>query len=89
MNQTIESKNKMLVLKAFDTLFNKHDYAGSLPDCEQALGPAPDDQIMLVAAATAAEQIGDKAKAAKYYKHLLELDKNNQQAKDGLSRVGG
>jgi hypothetical protein len=26
MNQTIESKNKALVLEAFDALFNKHDY---------------------------------------------------------------
>jgi len=70
-------------------LFNKHDYAGALPDCEQTLGPAPDDQVMLVATATSAEQTGDKAKAAKYWRHLLELDKNNQQAKDGLARTGG
>ena len=27
MNQTIEEKNKALVLEAFDTLFNKRDYA--------------------------------------------------------------
>ena len=27
MNQTIEEKNKELVIKAFDTLFNKRDYA--------------------------------------------------------------
>ena len=27
MNHTVESKNKALVLEAFDTLFNKHDYA--------------------------------------------------------------
>jgi len=27
MTQTIESKNKALVLEAFDTLFNKRDYA--------------------------------------------------------------
>ncbi len=27
MSQTIEEKNKALVLKAFDTLFNKPDYA--------------------------------------------------------------
>jgi predicted SnoaL-like aldol condensation-catalyzing enzyme len=27
MNQTVEGKNKELVLKAFDTLFNKRDYA--------------------------------------------------------------
>jgi predicted SnoaL-like aldol condensation-catalyzing enzyme len=29
MSQTIESKNKALVLKAFDTLFNKRDYAAA------------------------------------------------------------
>jgi predicted SnoaL-like aldol condensation-catalyzing enzyme len=27
MNQTQEEKNKELVLRAFDILFNKHDYA--------------------------------------------------------------
>src|SRR5712675_3502549 len=31
MNQTIEEKNKELVLKAFDTLFNKRDYAAAQP----------------------------------------------------------
>jgi predicted SnoaL-like aldol condensation-catalyzing enzyme len=29
MNQTIEEKNKELVLKAFDTLLNKRDYAAA------------------------------------------------------------
>ena len=29
MNQTIEEKNKELVLKAFDTLFNKRDYTAA------------------------------------------------------------
>ena len=29
MNQTIEEKNKQLVLKAFDILFNKRDYAAA------------------------------------------------------------
>jgi predicted SnoaL-like aldol condensation-catalyzing enzyme len=29
MEQTIESKNKTLVLEAFDTLFNKRDYAAA------------------------------------------------------------
>ncbi|MGA7622075.1 MAG: ester cyclase [Candidatus Acidiferrales bacterium] len=28
-NETIESKNKALVLRAFDTLFNKRDYAAA------------------------------------------------------------
>jgi predicted SnoaL-like aldol condensation-catalyzing enzyme len=29
MNQTVESKNKALVLEAFDALFNKRDYAAA------------------------------------------------------------
>ena len=29
MNQTMEEKNKALVLAAFDTLFNKRDYAAA------------------------------------------------------------
>ena len=29
MNQAVEGKNKELVLKAFDTLFNKRDYAAA------------------------------------------------------------
>src|SRR2546426_4398655 len=29
MGQTIQEKNKTLVLEAFDTLFNKRDYAGA------------------------------------------------------------
>jgi predicted SnoaL-like aldol condensation-catalyzing enzyme len=32
MNQTIESKNKALVLEAFDTLFNKRDYVAAERD---------------------------------------------------------
>ncbi len=29
MSQTIQEKNKALVLEAFDTLFNKRDYAAA------------------------------------------------------------
>jgi hypothetical protein len=29
MNQTVESKNKALVVEAFDTLFNKRDYGAA------------------------------------------------------------
>jgi len=29
MNQTLESKDKALLLEAFDTLFNKRDYAAA------------------------------------------------------------
>lgn len=71
------------------TLFNKKEFAKALPDCEFTLGSAPDDKNMLYATAVSAEQTGDKAKAAKYYGHLLKLDPGNQQAKDGLARTGG
>ena len=40
MNQTIESKNKALVLEAFDTLFNKRDYAAAERYWSPALHPA-------------------------------------------------
>jgi tetratricopeptide (TPR) repeat protein len=70
-------------------LFNKQDFAGALPDCEITLTAAPDDPKMLYATAMSAEQTGDKAKAAKYYKHLLDLDHGNSQASEGLKRVGG
>jgi Flp pilus assembly protein TadD len=70
-------------------LFNKHNFAGALPDCEMTLTSAPDDPKMLYATAMSAEQTGDKAKAARYYKHMLDLDHGNAQASDGLKRVGG
>ena len=70
-------------------LFNKQDFAGALPDCEVTLTAAPDDPKMLYATAMSAEQTGDKARAAKYYKHLLDLDHGNTQASEGLKRVGG
>lgn len=70
-------------------LFNKHDFANALPDCEFTLGSAPDDQNMLYATAVSAEQTGDKAKAAKYYKHLHDLNPSDARATDGLKRVGG
>jgi len=31
MNRTIEEKNKDLILNAFDTLFNKRDFAAAEP----------------------------------------------------------
>lgn len=71
------------------TLFNAKNFAGALPDCELALTAAPDDQNMLSAVSQASEQLGNKARAAAAYKHWLELDPNNQVAKDGLKRTGG
>jgi hypothetical protein len=36
MSQTIQEKNKALVLDAFDTLFNERDYAAAeKPPCSQ------------------------------------------------------
>ena len=69
-------------------LFNKKDFAGALPDCEMALKSAPDDKSVLLAISQAAEQTGNKARAAVAYKHLLELDPGNAVATAGLKRVG-
>jgi len=44
---------------------------------------------MLYAAAMSAEQTGDKAKAAKFYKHLHELNPGDARATEGLQRTGG
>jgi tetratricopeptide (TPR) repeat protein len=71
------------------SLFNRHDFAGSLPDCDIALNKAPDDKGLLLAVSQAAEQTGDKAKATKAYRHLLELDPGNKTAQEGLKRLGG
>ena len=35
MKQTIESKNKELVLEAFDTLFNKRNRSETVRRCQQ------------------------------------------------------
>lgn len=44
MKQTIEDKNKALVLKAFDTLFNKRDYAAA-----ESMAVAADRALFVIA----------------------------------------
>ena len=70
-------------------LFNKKDFAGALPDCEKALAATPNDKNILTALSQAAEQTGNKPRAADAYRKLLALDPGNQTAIEGLKRVGG
>ncbi len=70
-------------------VFNKKDFAGALPDCEKALASAPDDKNLLLAASQAAEQTGNRARAAELYRKLLTVDPGNPVATEGLKRVGG
>lgn len=70
-------------------LFNRKDFAGALPDCEKALEAAPQDKNLLLAASQAAEQAGNRPRAAELYKRLLALDPGNAVAAEGLKRVGG
>ena len=70
-------------------LFNRKDFAGALPDCEKALEAAPQDKNLLLAASQAAEQSGNRARAAELYRKLLALDPANPTATEGLKRVGG
>lgn len=70
-------------------LFNRKDFAGALPDCEKALVAAPNDKNLLTAASQAAEQLGDRARAADYYRRLLAADPGNPVATEGLKRTAG
>lgn len=70
-------------------LFNKKDFAGALPDCEKALTKITTDKDLMVATAQAAEQTGNRARAAEVFKQLLALDPGNTIATEGLKRVGG
>ena len=70
-------------------LFNRKDFTGALPDCEKALLATPNDKNLLLAASQAAEQSGNRPRAAELYRKLLALDPGNPVATEGLKRVGG
>jgi len=70
-------------------LFNRKDFAGALPDCEKALAATPDDKNLLTAISQAAEQTGNRPRAAEAYRKLLAVDPGNPTATEGLKRVGG
>ena len=70
-------------------LFNKKDFAGALPDCEKAFASITNDKDLMVATAQAAEQTGNRARAAEVYRKLLAADPGNTIAAEGLKRTGG
>jgi tetratricopeptide (TPR) repeat protein len=70
-------------------LFNRKDFAGALPDCEKALTADPNNKNLLTAASQAAEQVGDKTRAAEFYRRLLAVDPGNPTATEGLKRTAG
>ena len=70
-------------------LFNKRDFAGAMPDCDKAIAATPTDKDLLVAGAQAAEQVGNRQRAAELYRQLLAADPGNTVATEGLKRVAG
>jgi tetratricopeptide (TPR) repeat protein len=70
-------------------LFNRKDFAGAMPDCERAVAAQPTDKDLLVAASQAAEQVGNRPRAAELYRQLLKVDPGNPVATEGLKRTGG
>jgi tetratricopeptide (TPR) repeat protein len=69
-------------------LFNRKDFAGALPDCEKALTAIPNDKNLLTAASQAAEQTGNRQRAAELYRRLLAADPGSTVATEGLQRTG-
>ncbi|NOT41373.1 MAG: tetratricopeptide repeat protein [Alphaproteobacteria bacterium] len=69
-------------------LFNTKDFAGAVPDCEKALTATPNDKDLLIASAQAAEQTGNRPRAAALYRQILTVDPGNTIATEGLARVG-
>ena len=69
-------------------LFNRMNYAAALPDCEKALAAAPNDKNLMLATSQAAEQTGNRARAAELYRRLLAAEPGNAVAAEGLKRVG-
>jgi tetratricopeptide (TPR) repeat protein len=69
-------------------LFNKMDYTAALPDCEKALAAAPNDKNLLLATSQAAEQTGNRSRAAELYRRLQAADPGNPVATEGLKRAG-
>jgi tetratricopeptide (TPR) repeat protein len=70
-------------------LFNRKDFAGALPDCEKALLATPTDKNLLLAASQAAEQSGNRPRAAELYRKIIAIEPGNPVATEGLKRVGG
>lgn len=70
-------------------LFNRKNFVGALPDCETALVAKPQDKNLILAASQAAEQTGNRARAAELYRKLLAIEPGNPVATEGLKRVGG
>jgi len=50
MNRTIEERNKALVLKAFDTLFNKRDYVAAEKYCHRVISSTALISLLVVRA---------------------------------------
>ena len=68
---------------------NKGDYQRAIAEFDQAIKLAPDDADLYVARGAANEELGNQAAARADYSKALEIDAGNEDAMEGLSRLGG
>ena len=70
-----------------DMLMEQKDYAGALHEFEASQAREPNRYRNYAGAATAAEALGDRARAAAYYAKLIELTRAGPGARPELTRA--
>jgi tetratricopeptide (TPR) repeat protein len=68
---------------------NKGDYQRAITDFDQAIKLSPADADLYVARGAAHEELGEESAAKADYAKALEIDPDSEDAREGLSRLGG
>ena len=67
---------------------NKGDFRRAIEDFDAAIKLSPDDVDQYVARGAANEELGNEAAARADYRKALEIDPDNEDAQEALSRLG-
>jgi tetratricopeptide (TPR) repeat protein len=68
---------------------NKGDFRRAIADLDAAIKLAPDDVDLYVARGAAQEELGNPDAARANYRQVLRIDPGNEDALEGLNRLGG
>jgi tetratricopeptide (TPR) repeat protein len=68
---------------------NKSDYRRAIADFDQAIRLSPDDADLYIARGAAHEEVGEVDAAKADFGKALEIEPESEDAREGLSRLGG